>query len=122
MFSKKNFGVSDSVLAAARQSMTYGSVPLTKVEAELAETQKSHTVPKTSKEKSLAALAKPKDKITHKDVMVGRGVVAKEQIEGIDDQLFTAAELESIKKAARTNDTHAAVATTEGMTKKAAFK
>lgn len=36
---------------------------------------KAHTVPKTEKEKSLAALANPKDKITHKDVMVGRGVV-----------------------------------------------
>ncbi len=35
---------------------------------------KSHTVPKTAKEKSLAAIAEPKDKITHADVMKGRGV------------------------------------------------
>lgn len=35
---------------------------------------KEHTVPKTDKEKKLAALAEPKDKITHADVMAGRGV------------------------------------------------
>lgn len=36
--------------------------------------EKTHTVPKTEKEKKLAALAEPKDKITHADVMTGRGV------------------------------------------------
>lgn len=41
---------------------------------------KTHTVPKTAKEKDLAALAEPKDKITHADVMVGRGV-KKEEVE-----------------------------------------
>ena len=40
--------------------------------------EKEHTVPKTPKEKSLAKLAHPKDKITHKDVLVGRGVLKKE--------------------------------------------
>lgn len=85
MFSNKNFGVSDSVLAAAKQSMSYGSIPLTKIEAELAEKQKMHTAPKTPKEKSLAALATPKDKITYKDVMVGRGVMAKEEAEPLDE-------------------------------------
>lgn len=40
---------------------------------------KEHTVPKTDKEKKLAALATPKDKITHKDVLVGRGVVKEEE-------------------------------------------
>lgn len=98
MFTNKNFGISDSVLAAAKKAMAEGSVPLTKVEAELAETQKKHTTPKTAKEKSLAALATPKDKITHKDVMVGRGVIAKEQAE----QLFTADELAAIEKVAET--------------------
>ena len=44
---------------------------------------KSHTVPKTAKEKDLAALAHPKDKITHADVMVGRGV----KKEGVMDTL-----------------------------------
>lgn len=39
--------------------------------------------PKTEKEKSLAALAHPKDKITHKDVLVGRGVLKKEETEQI---------------------------------------
>jgi hypothetical protein len=157
MYSNKNFGLTDSVLAAARQAMSHGPVPLTKVESEIAARQlapqksvkearkligtythgentskvyklsgehdegdpyhvklfkkgkyhepadyftndhddahgtaksmvkegvdKAHTVPKTAKEKSLAALATPKDKITHKDVMVGRGVVAKEEVE-----------------------------------------
>lgn len=40
----------------------------------MSEEDKPHTIPKTAKEKSLAALAEPKDKITHADVMVGRGV------------------------------------------------
>lgn len=39
------------------------------------------THPTTDKEKKLAAMAHPKDKITHKDVMVGRGVIAKEEAE-----------------------------------------
>lgn len=33
-----------------------------------------NTIPKTPKEKQLAAKAEPKDKITHKDVLVARGV------------------------------------------------
>jgi hypothetical protein len=37
--------------------------------------------PRNEKEKRLAAMAPPKNKITHKDVLVGRGVVAKEAIE-----------------------------------------
>ena len=41
--------------------------------------------PKTDKEKSLAALAHPKDKITHKDVLVGRGVIKKEEVEQLDE-------------------------------------
>ncbi len=41
--------------------------------------------PKTPKEKSLAALAHPKDKITHKDVLVGRGVLKKEEKEQLDE-------------------------------------
>jgi hypothetical protein len=41
--------------------------------------------PKTPKEKSLAALAHPKDKITHKDVLVGRGVLKKEDVEQLDE-------------------------------------
>lgn len=41
--------------------------------------EKEGTIPKTPREKDLAAKAHPKDKITHKDVMVARGVVAKEE-------------------------------------------
>lgn len=37
------------------------------------------TEPKTEKEKNLAALGHPKDKITHKDVLIGRGVIKKEE-------------------------------------------
>ena len=51
------------------------------------------TTPKNEKERKLAALAAPKDKITHKDVMVGRGVIAKEEVEleeGIEDRLEAA--------------------------------
>jgi len=51
------------------------------------------TTPKNEKERKLAALAAPKDKITHKDVLVGRGVVAKEEVElqeGIEDRLEAA--------------------------------
>ena len=39
------------------------------------------TVPKKAEHKALAKLAEPRDKITHKDVLVGRGVVAKEEVE-----------------------------------------
>lgn len=82
MKSNLNFGLSDSVIEAARQSMKQGSVPLTMVEAEIA--KRTGTTPKTAKEKSLAALAEPKNKITHRDVMVGRGV-AKEDVEQVDE-------------------------------------
>jgi hypothetical protein len=43
--------------------------------------ESKHTTPKSAKEKKLAALAEPKDKITHKDVLVGRGVLKKEETE-----------------------------------------
>ena len=45
---------------------------------------KAHTVPKTSKEKDLAKLAPPHDKITHADVMVGRGVSKKTMKEFVE--------------------------------------
>jgi hypothetical protein len=43
----------------------------------LAEVEGSH--PRSDKERKLAAMAHPKDKITHKDVLVGRGVLKKEE-------------------------------------------
>lgn len=92
MYSKKNYGLSDDLISAAKSIASTGSVPLTKVEAEIAE--RAGTTPKTPKEKSLAKLAEPKDKITHKDVMVGRGV-AKEQAE-----VFSQEELAAIARAA----------------------
>jgi len=48
---------------------------------------KAHTVPKTAKEKSLAALAAPHDKITHADVMVGRGVSKKKTMKEFVEKL-----------------------------------
>jgi len=45
------------------------------------------TKPKTEKEKKLAAMGHPKDKITHKDVLIGRGVLTKEQKEKMDDEM-----------------------------------
>ena len=59
----------------------------TRVGTDAVDEGKAHTVPKTAKEKSLAALAEPKNKITHKDVMVGRGVIAKEETEQQGDQV-----------------------------------
>jgi hypothetical protein len=61
MKDNSKLGSSDSLIAAVRSIM-----------------EKQHTVPKGDKEKKLAALAHPKDKITHKDVLVGRGVLKKE--------------------------------------------
>lgn len=61
MKDNSKMGLTDSLIAAARAIM-----------------EKEHTVPKSPKEKALAKLAHPKDKITHKDVLVGRGVLKKE--------------------------------------------
>lgn len=58
---------------------------------------KAHTIPKTPKDKSLAALAAPRDKITHADVMVGRGVGRKKTLKEFVEQLaesFNAIEVE----------------------------
>jgi hypothetical protein len=50
--------------------------------------ESSHgTKPEDEKEKKLAALAHPKDKITHKDVLVGRGVLKKEARENVDEAI-----------------------------------
>jgi hypothetical protein len=58
--------------------------------------EKAHTVPKTDKEKNLAKLAAPHDKITHADVMVGRGVgkkkTMKEFVEKLAESLSPKAE------------------------------
>lgn len=50
--------------------------------------ESKHTTPKSDKEKKLAALAHPKDKITHKDVLVGRGVLKKEETEIEEKTLY----------------------------------
>lgn len=56
-----------------------GLAPRNAQERSLISEKKAHTVPKTDKEKDLAALAEPKDKITHADVMTGRGVKKEEK-------------------------------------------
>ena len=50
--------------------------------------ESKHTTPKSEKDKKLAALAHPKDKITHKDVLVGRGVLKKEETEIEEKTLY----------------------------------
>ena len=116
MFSDKRFGLSSSLIAASRgilgeekedkdkidPKMMKGGK--TKVELEpktdddtrdyddkkkSMKEGKEHTVPKTEKEKKLAALAHPKDKITHKDVLVGRGVVKEEEAEIEEASMFS---------------------------------
>lgn len=54
-------------------------------DTEQVEEGKQHTVPKTEREKDLAAAAEPKGKITHKDVLVKRGVLAKEAMISYSD-------------------------------------
>jgi hypothetical protein len=96
-----NFGLPASLIAAARQIVEkkndYDSGDAKKMEGgktpvilnpetdekinEGEPKKKKHTTPKTAGEKKLAGLAHPKDKITHKDVLVGRGVVKEEEIE-----------------------------------------
>lgn len=61
---------------------------------------KAHTVPKTEKEKDLAALAEPKDKITHADVMTGRGV-RKEEVEAAAEVVAEGSALDKIKSFAK---------------------
>ena len=63
-----------------------GSAPRTAQEISLLREKTEGTKPKTPKEKSLAALAEPKDKITHADVMAGRGV-KKEEAEQVDETM-----------------------------------
>ena len=67
--SDSNFGISSNLRDVARAIL-----------------EKKHTTPTTDKEKKLAALAEPKDKITKKDVLVGRGVIAKEEVEELDEK------------------------------------
>ena len=64
-------------------------------EKKMKKNMKEATHPKTDKEKKLAALAHPKDKITHKDVLVGRGALAKEEV---DLESLTEEELEEVLK------------------------
>lgn len=59
------------------------------------------STPKTEKEKDLAALGHPKDKITHKDVLIGRGVLKKEEVEQIDE--LSTDKLTAYTKAAKTS-------------------
>jgi hypothetical protein len=59
--------------------------------------EKAHTVPKTSKEKDLAALAAPHDKITHADVMVGRGVSKKKTMKEFVEKLVESLDLTEAK-------------------------
>ena len=101
--SDKKFGISDSIIEAAKAVMSGKTEVDTAPETNDSDSdddngmkkESKHTKPKTAKEKSLAALAHPKDKITHKDVLVGRGVLAKEDVD-IDN--LTEEQLEEVLK------------------------
>jgi hypothetical protein len=91
---KIDFGLSKSLIDATRSILERRTAVITNPETndrnmddnENEKVKESkHTTPKTAKEKSLAALSHPKDKITHKDVLVGRGVFAKEEVELTED-------------------------------------
>jgi hypothetical protein len=98
--SKIDFGLSSSLINATRSIMEKKHAKEAKTDVDLdpetndklddengdddddvKKESKKHTSPKSHKEKKLAALAHPKDKITHKDVLVGRGVLKKEETE-----------------------------------------
>jgi hypothetical protein len=117
MFSDKQFGLSSSLIAAVSgvlsETEEQKKLKTEKTEVEInpelnnkvndsddeksskKKTVKEATHPKTEKEKKLAALAHPKDKITHKDVLVGRGVIAKEEV---DLESLTEEDLEEVLK------------------------
>lgn len=116
MFSDKRFGLSSSLIAATRGILGEEKEDKDKVDPKMMKGGKTkvdlepktdddtrdyddkkksmkegkeHTIPKTDKEKKLAALASPKDKITHKDVLVGRGVVKEEEAEIEEASMFS---------------------------------
>lgn len=116
MFSDKRFGLSSSLIAATRGILNEEKEDKDKVDPKMMKGGKTkvdlepktdddtrdyddkkksmkegkeHTIPKTEKEKKLAALASPKDKITHKDVLVGRGVVKEEEAEIEEASMFS---------------------------------
>ena len=70
--------------------------------------------PKTAKEKKLAAMGHPKDKITHKDVLIGRGVLAKEDVD--QEILYKSIEVE-VKESTDYNDYFNAALTALELTK-----
>ena len=85
----RNFGLSDSLTDTTRSiiekttqvDLDPETNDMTDEDADVKKERKKYTTPKTDKEKKLAALAHPKDKITHKDILVGRGVLNKEEAE-----------------------------------------
>lgn len=111
-----NFGLSASLIAAARQivekkddaKLTGGK---TQVEVEpetnpddnedtsTSKKEKKTTDLKTEKEKKLAALAPPEDKITLKDVLVGRGVLNKKEVDDVNNDGDSDSYLKNRRKA-----------------------
>jgi hypothetical protein len=103
LMSSKTFGLPDSLIAAVRQIVEKkddeklkGGKTAVDLEPKTndkpddnddddddVKNESKHTTPKNEKEKKLAALAHPKNKITHKDVLVGRGVVKEDESEQI---------------------------------------
>ena len=77
---KRNKEALEKISAAFAKKKVDETVELTQEEIARLEEIAQGTTPKTAREKDLAAKAEPKDKITHKDVMVARGI-AKEEVE-----------------------------------------
>ena len=80
---KRNKEALEKISAAFAKKKVDETVELTQEEIARLEEIAQGTTPKTAREKDLAAKAEPKDKITHKDVMVARGV-AKEEYEIVE--------------------------------------
>ncbi len=77
----------------AKRTMEAESTELSDEDKAFLASVEEQTAPKTPREKDLAAKAEPKDKITHKDVLVARGVVTKEEKE--EDEAHEKAEKKS---------------------------
>lgn len=86
----KDKDVNDSIASIMRKSFEESKMEKTtavdRINAMYGRAGAARPVAEANSKKSLAALAHPKDKITQKDVLVGRGVLAKEEVEEKDEK------------------------------------
>jgi len=98
MFSKKNYGLTDSLLQAAKSVAAAGPVPLTKIEAELAERQSKQKLDPVNKEDSDVNNDGKVDKSD--SYLKNRRSAIKAAMKEDTEQLFSVDELAAIEKAA----------------------